>query len=292
MRLDALRRHWNELGRRDARWAVLTTKEKAQNRWSGDEFYETGRQDVGAVMAHIEALGLSSKRQRALDFGCGVGRLTRWLPLYCAEVVGVDIAESMIERARRDAPDPRCQYLLNTSTDLAILGDRSFDFILTKLVLQHMPPRYIRRYLRELLGRLSLGGVFVFQLPDPSREPPPAGGGIKMYLPMALIIVYRKIRRALTFPRMESHGLRRDEVLTLVEAAGCAVADVRSDASHGTDRDGFQYVVVRPGATSTQNNLYTTPATPRSARPESAPLSPRLQRTSISPRTDSLPFKA
>jgi 2-polyprenyl-3-methyl-5-hydroxy-6-metoxy-1,4-benzoquinol methylase len=248
MRLDALRRHWNELGKRDARWAVLTTAEKAQNRWSGEEFYETGRQDVAAVMSHIEALGLSSKRQRALDFGCGVGRLTKWLPLYCAEVVGIDIAESMIERARREAPDLRCQYLVNTSTDLAILRDQSFDFILTKLVLQHMPPRYIRRYLRGLLSHLGPGGVFVFQLPTPAHEPAPVGGGIKMHLPMALIIAYRKVRRALTFPRMESHGLGKDEVVTLVEAAGCTVADIRSDASHGTDRDGFQYVVVRRAA--------------------------------------------
>jgi 2-polyprenyl-3-methyl-5-hydroxy-6-metoxy-1,4-benzoquinol methylase len=245
MRLDALRRHWNELGKRDARWAVLTAQEKAQNRWSREEFYETGRQDVTALMSHIEALGLSSKRQRALDFGCGLGRLTKWLPLYCADVIGIDIAESMIEQARREAPNPRCQYLVNTSTNLAILGDQSFDFILTKLVLQHMPPRYIRGYLRELLGRLSPGGVFVFQLPTPSRELAPVGSGIKMYLPMALIIVYRKLRRALTFPRMESHGLSKDEVLTLVRAAGCTVAEIRSDASHGTDRDGFQYVVTR-----------------------------------------------
>ena len=250
MRLDGLRRHWNELGKRDARWAVLTADEKAQHRWSGEEFYETGRQDVAAIMSHVEALGLSSQRLRALDFGCGVGRLTKWLPLYCADVVGIDIAESMIEQARREAPHPRCQYLLNTSTDLGILGDRSFDFILTKLVLQHMPPRYIRRYLRELLARLNAGGVFIFQLPTPSHEPAPVGSGIKMYLPMPIIVAYRMLRRTLTFPRMESHGLGRDEVVTLVTAAGCAVADIRSDASHGTDRDGFQYVVVRPDAGS------------------------------------------
>jgi ubiquinone/menaquinone biosynthesis C-methylase UbiE len=76
---------------------------------------------------------------RALDFGCGVGRLAQALLPRFERVDGVDIAPSMLELAARYNKDPaRCVFHLNERADLALFPDRSFTFIYTSLVLQHV----------------------------------------------------------------------------------------------------------------------------------------------------------
>lgn len=44
------------------------------------------------------------KGRKAIDFGCGTGRSTRFLYKLGFDVIGVDIAENMIKKARRARP--------------------------------------------------------------------------------------------------------------------------------------------------------------------------------------------
>src|SRR5262245_9345648 len=101
MDLKELERTWNEYGLKDPLWAVLTCRDKQGGRWDVREFFETGKTEVGSVMKRVDSLAPSLKRRRALDFGCAVGRLTQALAGYFDEVMGVDIAQSMVEQARR-----------------------------------------------------------------------------------------------------------------------------------------------------------------------------------------------
>jgi SAM-dependent methyltransferase len=125
-----------------------------------------------------EAMGVAPRPERALDFGCGAGRLTQALAARFARCDGVDIAPSMIEVARRYNRFPdRCHYHLNTSSDLRDFADASFSFVYTVLVLQHMRPDYAKAYLREFLRVLAPGGLLVFQiLGEPSPEPGATSG--------------------------------------------------------------------------------------------------------------------
>ena len=101
MRLSGLRRHWNEYGRSDPLWAILTDPDKKGTRWSIDEVLQTGRDEIAALVAYLDARGLCGTRRRALDFGCGAGRLSHALAAYFERVIGVDIAPSMIDAARK-----------------------------------------------------------------------------------------------------------------------------------------------------------------------------------------------
>ena len=76
MTLGRLKRSWNAFGRTDPLWAVLTDADRRGNRWDEEEFYRTGAEDVERLMARLARFGLPAQRLSALDFGCGVGRVT------------------------------------------------------------------------------------------------------------------------------------------------------------------------------------------------------------------------
>lgn len=173
MLLKALRRQWDRFGRSDPLWAVLSLPDKRHGGWNEAEFFATGEREVGDVLAHARSLGVSVRPDRALDFGCGVGRLTQALAPHFERVDGVDIAPSMLEQAARyDRHPGRCFFHLNDRPDLALFPDRSFTFIYTSLVLQHLPVPVARGYMREFLRLLAPSGLLVFHLPS---EPFPEG---------------------------------------------------------------------------------------------------------------------
>jgi SAM-dependent methyltransferase len=171
--LRTLRRQWDRWGR-DPLWAVLSLPEKRHGRWDEAEFFETGAREIRDVLDHARSLGIEVRAERALDFGCGVGRLTQALLAHFERVDGVDIAPSMLERAARYNRDPaRCAYHLNERADLLLFPERSFSFVYTSLVLQHLPPELALGYIAEFLRVLAPGGLLVFHLPS---EPFPESG--------------------------------------------------------------------------------------------------------------------
>ena len=175
MRLRALRRHWERLGRRDPLWAVLTDPDKRSGAWNLEQFFRGGAEEIVAVLQRAERLGLTVSRRRALDFGCGVGRLTQAMADQFDHADGVDIAASMLRAARLHIRHlERCSFHLNVTPDLALFADASFTFVYSTLVLQHMEPRYSKGYIRELLRVLAPDGLLVFQLPShrAAQEPP------------------------------------------------------------------------------------------------------------------------
>lgn len=127
----------------------------------------TGERHIAEVMARAESFGLPQTHDRALDFGCGIGRLTRHMAAWFGEVVGVDISRPMIEQARLVNADlSNCSFVHNVRPDLSVLPDASFDFAYTNLVLMHLPSRRVAQsYLRELVRVLRPGGLLIFQMP-------------------------------------------------------------------------------------------------------------------------------
>jgi ubiquinone/menaquinone biosynthesis C-methylase UbiE len=247
MRLRGLRRHWNEYGKSDPFWAILTAPDKKGNRWSIDEFLQTGRDEIAGVIAYLDEHHLNGGRRHALDFGCGAGRLTHALAGYFDHVTGVDIAPSMIDVARRlHASVPGVEFRVNASDKLESVESESIDFVYTRLVLQHMPPRYVRAYLAEFVRVLCPGGVLVFQLPAENAVPVSVSGrGVKRLLPLPLVSVIRAVRALRQFPRMEIHGLPRPEVERLLAQLGAPVVDVVDDRAHGADTPGYRYCAVK-----------------------------------------------
>jgi SAM-dependent methyltransferase len=77
------------------------------------------------------------KGRKALDFGCGTGRSTRFLRGLGFDVVGVDIAGPMIARARER--DPGGDYRLVAEGDLERLTAETYDLVLSAFTFDNIP---------------------------------------------------------------------------------------------------------------------------------------------------------
>lgn len=241
MDLDHLQQNWDALGRQDPMWAILSDPTRRGNKWDVEEFFRTGREHVAEALAHLDRLGVRPAGGRALDFGCGVGRLTQALADHFEQADGVDIAPSMIDGARdANQHGDRVQYHLNDRDDLSIFDDDSFDLVLSLIVLQHIENRYKARYLAEFLRILRPDGIALFTVPSHVALTPL--GVVLGLVPNRWLNAARK--RVYGYDGvMELHGMRREEVEAVVRSAGGDVVDVEPEPLAGEAWHSYRYTV-------------------------------------------------
>lgn len=169
--LAALRTAWEDLAENDALGAILTDPSKAGGRWDQGEFFQTGEGEIATLFGHLARIGqVPDLRGTALDFGCGVGRLTQAMASRFARCVGVDISMEMIRTAERLNQHTHCSYQHVTENVLPF-EDETFSFIYSNIVLQHVPRQYAVSYLREFERVLKPGGILVFGVQDRFAAP-------------------------------------------------------------------------------------------------------------------------
>jgi trans-aconitate methyltransferase len=212
------------LAQREPYYAVLTDERYLQERLTAEtreQFFATGEADVQRV---FERIGPGFLPSSALDFGCGIGRLTLALTKRVQRVVGVDIAPTMIERARENVRGAEF------STQLP-LGE--FDLVVSLIVLQHIPVPEGMRLVGNLLERVAPNGAIALQL-TVARS----GSVIRRAarrLRSAVPIIHRiasfaQGTRPLPYMQMNAYDL--DRIYTLFRAAGC-VQVVEETTNHG-----------------------------------------------------------
>src|SRR5512140_2314417 len=94
---------WRKLGETNPYWGVITHPDFLQENLTPeavDRFYESGRHYIDQVAADLAKLTGAPPSGRALDFGCGVGRLAEAMTAYAQRVTGLDISPGMLEVAR------------------------------------------------------------------------------------------------------------------------------------------------------------------------------------------------
>lgn len=99
---------------------------------------------------------------RVLDWGCGAGRLTRYLTRYSDKVTGIDIDADNIAACRATIPSARFESVdLFPPTDFA---DESFDLILGLSVMTHLDPPAQDAWLGELRRLARPGGLVLLSI--------------------------------------------------------------------------------------------------------------------------------
>lgn len=176
---------WRTWGERDPYFGVITNPKFRRSQLTDEarsEFFASGEWHVNHVFDVCRQLtGGRFAPRLALDFGCGVGRVTLPLAERVDHVVGLDIAPAMLLEAQRNAKARgRDNVDWRVSDDALTAVTERFDFVHTCITLQHVEPTRGTRLFRRLLECIADGGVGAIQLtyakayhPETYGRPPP-----------------------------------------------------------------------------------------------------------------------
>jgi len=167
-----MRAEWNERAREDAHYFVAFGRRDQDD----EEFFATAADLVRELESELKRLpaAVPVASHRALEIGCGPGRLMRPMSRHFGEIHGIDVSDEMISRARhklRDIPHAHAHHA--SGSDLARFPDNYFDFVYSYAVFQHIPSAdVVFSYLRETIRVLRPRGIAHLQingLPKTSR---------------------------------------------------------------------------------------------------------------------------
>ena len=213
-------RDWNELAAIDPYWAVLT-HDVFRGAVGTDQdklaaFLESGREYVGHIWEAVEATLVNPfTPERALDFGCGVGRIAIPLAERCGSVLALDVADTMLASGRALCEKRRVGNVrFARSDDRLSQVDGRFDLVHSYIVFQHISPRRGLRLIRRLTERMTDNGVGVLHVlyynPDMAT------------LPARLTkTVWRKARRPFRkVPQMQMNAYPLNDVFRIIQESG------------------------------------------------------------------------
>jgi len=216
---------WRRWGEIDPYFAVLTAPEFHSNKMerSKDEFFASGVAHVDGVVRRIRQYFPDARFESALDFGCGVGRLTIPLGSHYSEVIGVDISPAMLEEARANAARMQLgnvQFALSDDALSAAAGP--LDLVHTFIVLQHIPVKRGLDYVARMVSLLRPGGVVSlhFTVDRQGNHLRDRVHWARSNIPLFNNLVNVARRRSWNYPMMQMNEYPLVAVLKLLEANG------------------------------------------------------------------------
>jgi SAM-dependent methyltransferase len=242
--LERLKSNWESLAERDALFAILTDRRRLGGKWDVAEFMATGEAEIETVMHHLACIGcIPNYNGKALDFGCGVGRVTQALAPRFVSCVGVDISRQMIDKAKSLNRYAHCRYVANSAEQLPF-ADASFSFIYSNIVLQHVPRRFSTAYLREFVRVLAPGGILVFGVQDSFAAPDVSSLLLRV---RQVLRIRSRIRAAVGVGDMQMHCLPERVVRRALGSA--RIMDIQFTNTAAKDFNG-ELVYLRQAPTS------------------------------------------
>eukprot|EP00277_Geminigera_cryophila_P028187 CAMPEP_0179467366 /NCGR_PEP_ID=MMETSP0799-20121207/48514_1 /TAXON_ID=46947 /ORGANISM="Geminigera cryophila, Strain CCMP2564" /LENGTH=213 /DNA_ID=CAMNT_0021272741 /DNA_START=477 /DNA_END=1118 /DNA_ORIENTATION=- len=132
-----------------------------------DEFYKSSRAEQADLSDRLSEFP-PNKRERALDFGSGVGRLSVMLhqKMGYTHVIGVDqsVWHARTEMERLNLQN-HVEFLVSGPNLMETLGGVKFDLVISMIALQHMVPPLMVVYIEQFCDVLEFGGYGYFQVP-------------------------------------------------------------------------------------------------------------------------------
>lgn len=167
---------WERWGEADPYFAAATFDKFRTEKLTDtakDEFFLTGEKYLQSLWNEVETNFTGSFRPlRALDFGCGVGRIAIPMAARAEKVWGVDISESMLNEARCNCEERSINNVEFLSTvDFLSREDLEFDLIHSFIVFQHIRPSTGIEILRKMITMLADDGIGVLHFTYANKTP-------------------------------------------------------------------------------------------------------------------------
>lgn len=164
--LERNRKYWDEqAASKRVNWHIAHASE------NDNEFYKTAKKDITALF--FNNLNYIPPNAIVLDFGCGKGRLVKYVheKRQDCKIIGIDISHIMIEHCYRILSSLQNVFFITyDGGTLESFIDNTFDVIYSSYVLQHLPRNLSVKIVREFYRILKNNGILCLQL-QYSQEP-------------------------------------------------------------------------------------------------------------------------
>ncbi len=153
-----MRDDWNARAEEDAGYYVAFGARDQDDA----AFFATATEIVNSLETELTRVPESARAGwKALEIGCGPGRLMRPMSRHFAEIYGVDVSDAMIALAKEKLADiPSARVEATDGAHLTSFADGSIDFVYSYAVFQHIPTRdVVMQYMREIHRVLRPGGL-------------------------------------------------------------------------------------------------------------------------------------
>ncbi|HEX4001817.1 MAG TPA: methyltransferase domain-containing protein [Candidatus Acidoferrales bacterium] len=238
---ESMRRDWDARAAKDAFFYIATWRKD----WDVSDFFKSGEEDYQRLVAPVlDRFEFAPPGKRALELGCGAGRMTSAFAKRFDHVTAVDISAEMLDRARQLLPDvENVTWKHSNGADLGDTKDASLDFVFTYLVLQHLPDEnLVRNYIREMLRVLKPAGMCLFQFngmerPNMNWKGRLAWGVIDGFWLMHLSSISRFVARSFGLdPDMAGKSwngaaMSRERIIDAVGSAGGTVLQLSGEGT-------------------------------------------------------------
>lgn len=234
MSSDHAWRRWGEL---DPYYGVLVDPRYRRGTIAdhSEAFWLSGERYIDERISRAEAQFGPFIKARALDFGCGVGRLALPMARQFNEVLGLDVAPAMIAEARRNAANAGIGNLqVELADDMLEAADGRFDLVMSCMVLQHIPVRRGMDIIRRLLERTRQYGVVALHVCIDRRDT--AGSSFRYWaqcnVPGVHALTNLRRGRPISEPLMQMNAYPLQRILQLCRVLGFGPVHVMLD-DHG-----------------------------------------------------------
>jgi 2-polyprenyl-3-methyl-5-hydroxy-6-metoxy-1,4-benzoquinol methylase len=211
---------WSYLGETEPHWSVLTSEQFLQSKinTTKEVFYNSGQTHVVQLLKTLERNGIDRRAFKScLEYGCGLGRVTRWLSKEFETVFGYDISKAHLQSAEHylQSQGIRNINLRHVREVKDIENLPKVDIIYSAIVLQHNPPPIISSIVKQMVKALNPGGVAYFQVPT-----------YRMGYSFSL---EQYLKDEATRREMEMHVLPQSTIFDIVRKEGGNIVEVLED---------------------------------------------------------------
>ena len=213
---DKIKQSWEHLGDTRAHHSVLTSKDFLPDSLEQNigAFWKSGENEVKEIEAILKRHNLNIEEVKtAVEYGCGVGRVTVPLSKRVRAMHAYDISRPHLDYAKEHANEESATINFHLVSDP--LGKlQPCDLFYSRIVFQHNPPPIIYKLIENAMEALNPGGVAIFQVPI----------YIKEY--EFRLEEWMKKDHALD---MQMHCIPQTAVFKMTEKAGCKLLEIRED---------------------------------------------------------------
>jgi 2-polyprenyl-3-methyl-5-hydroxy-6-metoxy-1,4-benzoquinol methylase len=222
-------REWEKFGNKEPYYSIMCDDKYRKESLTSDlisRFFKSGEDFVKYITERIRVSvdPTYTRPKNVLDFGCGIGRCSIPLAKIYDRVVGADVSESMLKKARKNSIEQsitNVDYVL--SDDLLSQISGTFDLIISFEVFHNIPVEREYKIFENLIGHLSQNGIMAIDILYYRDEAPITKfmGKLRKSLPLANNLVNIVMRRPVFEPLVEKNVYNINKLLYFLDKKDC-----------------------------------------------------------------------